>query len=83
MIVTVIDREAMNKELGFGFFTILTKTVTISNKCPICGGDRGKPYPYHHYEDGDSAIVSRWDNPCGHIDKYTDVIKEGKLPCDQ
>jgi rRNA maturation protein Nop10 len=55
--------------------------VTITRTCPECGGPRGKPYPHRFHEDGEWYTVDRWDNPCGHIDRYEAVLatsrKEG------
>ena len=53
-------------------------TVEIDDKCPICGGPRGEPYNHRFYECGDWYSVDRWDNPCGHIDKYRDVLEEAQ-----
>ena len=75
MKVTIMYRN--NYDGGDGW-TYYPQTITISDKCPICGGERGKPYAYHFMEDGESFTVSRWDNPCGHIDHYGDCWKEFK-----
>lgn len=77
MIVTVIDREAMEREWGRpGLYTVITRTVEISDNCPICGKERGEPGLRHFMEDGYPYTVHVWMNPCGHVDKYSDVIKE-------
>lgn len=52
--------------------------VTISDLCPQCAGKRGEAQLYSFFEDGEHFIVDRWDNPCGHIDKYSDVYHESK-----
>jgi hypothetical protein len=52
--------------------------VEISDNCPVCGGPRGKLIGHNFHEDGESYFVHRWDNPCGHIDKYADVYREAK-----
>lgn len=70
MKVTVIERHGLD---------LCLTTVSISNRCPVCGGERGKPYWYHFCEDGDWYDVQRWDNPCGHVDKYSDVLKEADM----
>ena len=67
MIVTVVERHG---------WKISTSTIEIANTCPKCGGPRGKPYHYRFHEDGEWYSVNRWDNPCGHIDKYRDVLGE-------
>ena len=76
MKVTVVDRQAMAAAWGHGLYTILTRTLEISDTCPVCGGPRGTPRNHHMYEDGDTATVSVWDNPCGHVDKYSAVLGE-------
>lgn len=53
-------------------------TIEIGNNCPVCGGPRGKPYSYNFCEDGEWFTVDRWENPCGHIDKYGDCIREAQ-----
>lgn len=50
--------------------------VTIADTCPVCGGQRGKPYEYRFCEDGDWYTVHKWDNPCGHTDLYKDSYFE-------
>ena len=76
MEVTVIDREAMRQTWGHGLYSPILKTVEIVPTCPKCGGPRGEPRLQRQCEDGEWFNVSRWDNPCGHIDKYTDVLVE-------
>ena len=51
-------------------------TVKIADTCPICGEKRGTPFNHNFHEDGDWYSCDRWNNPCGHIDKYDDVIGE-------
>lgn len=54
------------------------KTIEIGDNCPVCGGKRGQPYNYHFCEDGEWFDVDKWDNPCGHLDKYAKVYHESK-----
>ena len=61
-------------------WSISTPTIQISDSCPVCGGPRGKPYHFRFHELGDWWSVNRWDNPCGHVDKYRDVLKEVAQP---
>ena len=75
MKVTVMYR---NNWFGGDGWTYYPVTIEISGNCPICGQLRGKPYPYNFCEDGEWSTVDRWDNPCGHIDKYGDCIREAK-----
>lgn len=51
-------------------------TRTVPWLCPQCGGPRGEPRPHNFSEDGAWYVCDRWDNPCGHIDHYHDVIRE-------
>jgi hypothetical protein len=51
-------------------------SVTIPDTCPKCGGKRGEPWAHRFHEDGRWYTCSRWDNPCGHIDMYSDVLRE-------
>ncbi len=53
-------------------------TVEISDYCQQCGKKRGLPYDHQQYIDGATYSVNRWDNPCGHIDYYPEVIKEAQ-----
>lgn len=81
MKVTVVDRESMKKAWGTpGPYTIITRKIEISDTCPKCGGPRGEPREERMIEDGDIAYISRWHNPCGHIDKYADVLREPATP---
>jgi hypothetical protein len=52
--------------------------VSVSPNCPVCGARRGKPYNHNFCEDGEWFSCDRWDNPCGHTDKYTDVLQEAR-----
>lgn len=52
------------------------KTVVIGDNCPVCGEPRGKPEFHSYWQDGESVVVSTWNNPCGHVDLYRDVWKE-------
>jgi hypothetical protein len=61
-----------------GGWNINILRVTIPDICPVCGGQRGEPKNHNFYEDGDWYSCDRWENPCGHIDKYSDVLKEAE-----
>ncbi len=49
----------------------------ISDKCPICGGPRGEIFRGLSYDGSRRLGVDCWKNPCGHVDKYDDIRKEG------
>jgi hypothetical protein len=75
MTVTVRDR-ASEHPWGSGFTTPITKTVTISAFCRICGSRRGQPRGLNSCDDGAFYWIQVWENPCGHLDRYVDVLKE-------
>lgn len=78
MIVTVIDRKAMHEAWGRpGLYTIITRKIEIPDTCPQCGGPRGIETlrTDRTYEDGDVAFPHVWNNPCGHVDKYKDLLE--------
>ena len=51
-------------------------TILISDKCPVCGGPRGEPFKTLSFDGSRRLEVDGWKNPCGHIDYYSDVLKE-------
>lgn len=77
MTVTVRDRHA-EAPWGSGPTNPVTREVTISDRCPRCGGPRGEPSGLNSCEDGAWYWVQTWQNPCGHIDLYDEVILEAK-----
>ena len=84
MRVTVVDRRAMACAWGHpGLYRVILHTVEISDRCPVCGGPRGEPRNVPYCEDGEHYSASRWDNPCGHMDRYEDVLREAALQEDR
>ena len=83
--VRVIDRALQRKLWGTpGYRSILDvlRVVEISATCPRCGGSRGEVRTERSCEDGQWYDVSRWENPCGHLDLYADVLREaGRAAC--
>lgn len=61
-----------------GSWTVRVDRIRISVRCPVCGVLRGTPYLSRQAEDGDWFNVHRWTNPCGHVDRYVDVVVEGQ-----
>ena len=61
-----------------GYSGVGVVTVTVSTRCPRCGGPRGfdaiRPHRFHH--DGAWFVVDAWTNPCGHTDMYEAVLRE-------
>lgn len=79
LTVTIRDRATENANWGQpGLFSPVLRTVTISDRCPICDGPRGEPAKRPFYEDGVSFAVDCWTNPCGHLDRYADVLNEAQ-----
>lgn len=75
MTVTIRDRSA-EAPWGYGLTAPITRMVTISAFCPVCGERRGEPRGMHQCDDGAWYWVQVWENPCGHIDRYADVVIE-------
>jgi hypothetical protein len=52
-------------------------TIEISDKCPRCGAKRGtKIWDGLSFDGSRRLAVTQWENECGHIDKYDDVMEE-------
>ncbi|MFJ2882377.1 hypothetical protein ACIQGT_14340 [Streptomyces sp. NPDC093108] len=55
-------------------------TVTVAARCPVCGGPRGwntvRPYTATTAEH--TIVHDCWTNPCGHQDRYPDVLTESR-----
>lgn len=52
-------------------------TIEISDNCPKCGAKRGvKRWEGLSYDGSRRLNVDCWANECGHIDKYSEVIRE-------
>jgi len=65
MIVTIPSR---NDHEG-----IFSMTIEVPDVYPKCGGPRGKPFDTISYDGSRRLHCSGWENPCGHIDRYSDV----------
>jgi len=52
---------------------ILAVRVTLDWTCPTCGGPRGEPHPAISYDGSRRLHCDGWSNPCGHVDKYSNV----------
>lgn len=74
MNVRVPDRDA---NWGIpGAPAIVVRCVVIPRRCPACGGPRGNAHPVHIQDTPVNLSWDRWDNPCGHLDLFRDVIAE-------
>lgn len=56
-----------------GIFSI---DVEISDFCPVCGGPRGVPFNALSFDGSRRLFVHSWNNPCGHVDYYSNVREE-------
>lgn len=59
-----------------GGFDFNVRQVEISDKCPVCGGQRGKPFRTKSYDGSRWVSCDGWLNSCGHTDKYEAVMQE-------
>ncbi len=51
--------------------------VEISDFCPKCGARRGvRRWTGLSYDGSRRLLVDCWENECGHVDKYSDVVNE-------
>lgn len=66
-----------------GGWSINILPVTVEWVCPQCGQPRGEPSNLNFCEDGEWFSCDRWDNPCGHVDMYADVIAESRREMQQ
>jgi hypothetical protein len=55
---------------------ILSRQVVLKWECPICGQPRGEVQDGRSYDGSRILYCHTWVNPCGHVDKYSDVRKE-------
>lgn len=75
--LTVVVRDRASEDpWGSGLTNPCIREVTIPAVCPQCGGPRGEPRWLRTYDDGVWYSVQVWDNPCGHLDTYRDVVIE-------
>lgn len=72
-IVMIVTIPSCEEHAG-----IHISSYKISNLCPICGSKRGNPFGTHSFDGSRRMNVDGWKNPCGHIDSYSSVRKEGK-----
>lgn len=75
--VTVRD-QSREPAWGSGPLRVCTRAVEISAFCRICGARRGERRGFNQAEDGIYFWVQVWENPCGHVDLYPDVVKEAE-----
>lgn len=78
MKVIVVDRHLQSQLWGNGYRSIheVIREIEVSTKCPVCGGPRGTPALRRFCEDGEWYDVHVWQNPCGHLDSYSNLLLE-------
>lgn len=47
--------------------------VTLPWVCLHCGGPRGEPFETVSWDGSRTLAVHGWSNPCGHVEKYSEV----------
>ena len=75
MAITTMTVTIPRKEEHGGWEGNLA-TVKILDTCPVCGERRGDVFKGFSYDGSRRLTVDCWKNPCGHVDKYTAVVKE-------
>lgn len=48
-------------------------TIEVDWNCLICGAERGEVFETLSYDGSRRLAVSGWQNPCGHVETYTEV----------
>ena len=57
---------------------LYTVTVCLKWICPVCSGPRGPVHNVFSYDGSMRLSCDGWENPCGHVDKYSDVRREAE-----
>ena len=70
-----VEIPTKKKHEGFPFNRAEVELVWL---CPECGGPRGEVERGHSFDGSQRLTVDTWENPCDHVDKYSDVRKEVK-----
>ncbi len=58
-----------------GLYQIKVKVYWV---CPICKKTRGEIKQGRSYDGSLYLVCDTWENPCGHVDKYSAVREEAK-----
>lgn len=53
--------------------------IVLEWHCPKCGGPRGEVFKTRSYDGSRILDCDGWVNPCGHIDKYADMVAEANI----
>ena len=83
-MVKVRDNRTESERWGYGRGGPIIRTVIVPWVCPRCGGPRGEVKGLNGCDDGEYFHVNVWDNSCGHVDMYDDVLDEAgwRIPKD-
>lgn len=65
--VLITDRDANGYLKG-------TRFVLVEWVCPVCGERMGEPRNAYYTEDDYRFKVHEWDNPCGHVAMYDELL---------
>ncbi|SCK55308.1 hypothetical protein VAR608DRAFT_5693 [Variovorax sp. HW608] len=57
-------------EMHEGFSAL---TLTLNWRCLHCGGRRGEPFDTVSFDGSLRLACHGWANPCGHVEKYSEV----------
>ena len=73
MITPVKSVYIPAREQHEGFYGV---AVLLRWTCPTCAGPRGEIHPARSYDGSRILTVDGWENPCGHVDKYSTCLLE-------
>jgi hypothetical protein len=59
-----------SRETHEGYYSM---TVALPWTCLHCGGPRGEPFDALSFDGSRRLSVHSWLNPCGHVEKYSEV----------
>jgi hypothetical protein len=52
---------------------VMRLQVALPWRCIHCGAPRGEPRPAVSYDGSLRLDCDGWENPCGHVEKYSEV----------
>lgn len=70
-IVRVVDRSTWGTSQPYP----LIRKIEVDWSCPVCGKEMGEPREHVFFENGDTHVCDVWDNECGHVVKYHELLK--------
>jgi hypothetical protein len=66
-----------SRETHEGYYSM---TVALPWTCLHCGGPRGEPFDALSFDGSRRLNVHSWLNPCGHVEKYSEVRRALPTP---